>query len=97
MENITIALVLTLAAYLLFKAFTSTIDWIFKIIIGILIISFLGYTFLGWEDITAPTEELQDTNETGLLKPADTNQTITEEINETLSQMNATLEPNATS
>ncbi len=54
MNSTVLIFVTVVALYAMFRAVTSTIDLIFKIVIGILILSFLGYTFAGWEEISAP-------------------------------------------
>ncbi len=54
MENITLLMVSVIGLYVLFKAATSVLELGLKIAIGFLILSFLGYSFASWDEISAP-------------------------------------------
>jgi len=56
--NILLVIITVVALYALFKALTSTIDVIFKVVLGILILSFLGYSFVGLTDTGAIQNKL---------------------------------------
>lgn len=94
MQNTILILVAVICIYAIFKALTSTVDIIFKVIISLLILSFLGYTFFGWEDINPPAET---TNQTLLIAEANATETpanATEQLdNEPLENSTATPSP----
>lgn len=54
MENIAILMVAVIGLYILFKAVTSAIEMVFKVAIGFLILSFLGYSFININEISTP-------------------------------------------
>jgi len=54
MENVAILMAAAIGLYILFKAITSTIELAFKVAIGFLILSFLGYSFVNINDISTP-------------------------------------------
>ena len=77
MENITLLMVSVIGLYMLFKAATSVLELGLKIAIGLLIFSFLGYSFASWDEISAPAmpEPMMEVNATtghAMQQPADT-------------------------
>ena len=51
MQDATLLMVIVMGLFMAFRAVTSAIEVAFKVVIVLIILSFLGYSFVGWEDI----------------------------------------------